>query len=92
MAGQNQGSWQDAGFQRSYIIAPSFLYKPNDKFSLNVDAEIVGSKGNSNGGNFIFVLSPSMINGAIQGLLKQYQQTNPALTDQVIAGIMPPGA
>lgn len=82
-AGQNQDSWQEAGFQRSYIIAPSFLYKPDDRFSLNVDAEIVGSRGNSNGGNFMFVLTPTLINNAISGLLA-LQGYNP----QQIAGVM----
>lgn len=71
VAGQNQDSWQDQGFQRSYIIAPSLLYKPNNKFTLNVDAEIVGSKGNSNGGNFMFVLPPSTLNNALGGMLLQ---------------------
>lgn len=71
VAGQNQDSWQDAGFQRSYIIAPSILYKPNNTFTLNVDAEIVGSEGNSNGGNFMFVLAPSTINSALSGMLLQ---------------------
>ncbi|UYQ91146.1 TonB-dependent receptor [Chitinophaga horti] len=83
VAGQNQDSWQDAGFQQSYIIAPSFLYKPNDKFTLNVDAEIVGSKGNSNGGNFMFVLAPSQINGALAGVLAAQ-----GLNQQQIAGIL----
>ncbi|MBZ4191886.1 TonB-dependent receptor [Niabella beijingensis] len=71
VAGQKQDSWQDAGFQQSYIIAPSFIYRPNDRFTLNADAEIVGSKGNSNGGNFMFILPPSTINGAISGMLAQ---------------------
>ncbi|WP_295121245.1 TonB-dependent receptor, partial [uncultured Chitinophaga sp.] len=83
IAGQNQDSWQDAGFQRSYIIAPSFIYKPNERFTLNVDAEIVGSKGNSNGGNFMFVLAPSTVNGALSGVLLQQ-----GLTEQQVAGIM----
>ncbi|WP_018628304.1 TonB-dependent receptor [Niabella aurantiaca] len=71
VAGQNQDSWQDAGFQQSYIIAPSFIYRPNDRFTLNADAEIAGSKGNSNGGNFMFILPPSTINGALAGMLTQ---------------------
>ncbi len=83
VAGQNQDSWQDAGFQRSYIIAPSFLYKPNNRFSLNLDAEIVGTKGNSNGGNFMFVLDPGTINGALSGLLLQK-----GLNEQQVAAIM----
>jgi len=83
VAGQNQDSWQDAGFQRSYVIAPSFLYKPNDRLTVNVDAEFVGSKGNSNGGNFMFVLAPSTINSAISGLLLQQ-----GLTPQQVEAVM----
>lgn len=69
VAGQNQDSWQDAGFQQNYIIAPSFIYKPNDRFTLNADAEIAGSKGNSNGGNFMFILPPSTINALLGSML-----------------------
>lgn len=83
IAGQNQDSWQDAGFQRSYIIAPSFIYKPNDRFTLHADAEIVGSKGNSNGGNFVFVLTPSTVNGSLSSLLLQQ-----GLTQQQVTAIM----
>lgn len=82
MAGQNQDSWQDAGFQRSYIIAPSFLYKPNDKLTISFDAEIVGSKGNSNGGNFTFVLSPSMVNGPLSQLIGSYVGRIPGFNQQ----------
>lgn len=83
VAGQNQDSWQDAGFQQSYIIAPSLLYKPNDRFTLHLDGEMVGSKGNSNGGNFMFVLNPGTINSAISGLLQQQ-----GLPEQMVAAIM----
>lgn len=83
VAGQNQDSWQDAGFQRSYIIAPSLLFRPNNRFSLNIDAEIVGSKGNSNGGNFMFVVAPGTINSALSGLLLQQ-----GLSEQQVGAIM----
>ncbi|WP_276483491.1 TonB-dependent receptor [Paraflavitalea pollutisoli] len=83
VAGQNQDSWQDAGFQRSYIIAPSILYKPNNKLSVNVDAEIVGSKGNGNGGNFLFVLTPSMVNGPLRQMLGQ--MLPPAQVDAIMS-------
>ncbi len=82
-AGQNQDSWQDAGFQKSYIIAPSVLYKPNSRLTVNIDAEIVGSKGNSNGGNFMFIVPPSTINGALSGLLLQQ-----GLTPDQVAAVM----
>lgn len=71
VGGQNQDSWQDAGFQQTYLIAPSFLYKPNRRFTLHLDGEIVGSKGNSNGGNFMFILTPGTINGSLSGFLLQ---------------------
>lgn len=77
IAGQNQDSWQDAGFQKSYIIAPSVIYQPNQKFTLNIDAEIVGSRGNSNGGNFMFILPPGTINAALYGLLLQSGMSAP---------------
>lgn len=83
VAAQNQDSWQDAGFQRSYIIAPSLLFKPNSRFSLSIDAEIVGSKGNSNGGNFMFVLAPGIINSALGGLLLQQ-----GLSEEQVGAIM----
>ncbi|ANH82095.1 TonB-dependent receptor [Niabella ginsenosidivorans] len=76
VAGQNQDSWQDAGFQKSYIIAPSFVYRPNDRFTLNADAEIVGTKGNSNGGNFMFILTPSMINGPLSSMISAMYPNN----------------
>ena len=61
-AGQNQDSWQDQGFMKSFIIAPSLLYQPNDKLSISVEAEILQSKGNSNGGSHVFLLTPTFIN------------------------------
>lgn len=85
VAGQNQDSWQDAGFQKSYIIAPSFVYKPNDRFTLNADAEIVGSSGNSNGGNFMFILTPSMVNGGLNGLLSTLYPNNPEAVNAIMA-------
>lgn len=85
VAGQNQDSWQDAGFQKSYIIAPAFLYKPNDRFTLNADAEIVGSAGNSNGGNFMFILTPSMINGSLAAMLSQRYPNDPGTVSAIMA-------
>ncbi|WP_316833263.1 TonB-dependent siderophore receptor [Pedobacter aquatilis] len=43
----SERSFQDAGFNKSYLIAPSFLYKVNDRLTLMIDAEISGSKGTS---------------------------------------------
>lgn len=71
-ATKNQDSWQDRGFMKIYNIAPSFVYKPNDRFTLNIDAEISQSKGNSNGGNFIFFLNPSTINAGLSASLGSF--------------------
>ncbi len=83
MAWQQQNSWQDAGFQKNYNISPSFTFKPNDLLRITIDAELTGSKGNSNGGNFIFFLPPSSINQQITGLLSQQ-----GLPPETIAAIM----
>ncbi|WP_037498259.1 TonB-dependent receptor [Sphingobacterium deserti] len=40
----NNGTFQDAGFKRSFFIAPSLLYKPNEKLDILFDAEIYDSK------------------------------------------------
>ncbi len=62
LAAKKQNSWQDVGSMNTYNFAPSFLYKPNDRFELAVDAEFMMSKGNSNGGNFTFFLAPHFVN------------------------------
>lgn len=36
----SQGSFMSSGFERNYLIAPSFTYKVNDRLSFNVDAEL----------------------------------------------------
>ncbi|WP_243835996.1 TonB-dependent receptor [Sphingobacterium paludis] len=41
----NNGTFQDAGFKRSFFIAPSLLYKANEKLDILFDAEIYDSKG-----------------------------------------------
>ncbi len=38
-------SFQDAGFDRRFVFAPSFSYKVNDKLSFLFDAEIVHGRG-----------------------------------------------
>jgi iron complex outermembrane receptor protein len=37
----NEGSFQDAGFKKSYFIAPSLLYQVNDKLTFSFLAEIL---------------------------------------------------
>lgn len=43
----SERSFQDAGFAKSYLIAPSFSYAINDRLTLLIDAEISGSKATS---------------------------------------------
>lgn len=38
-ASHNEGSFQDAGLQSSWIVDPSFSYKVNDKLTFSLDAE-----------------------------------------------------
>lgn len=40
-----QNSFQDAGFRRSFFIAPSLEYRANERLTLNLDAEIYQYKG-----------------------------------------------
>ncbi|MFD2966769.1 TonB-dependent receptor [Sphingobacterium bambusae] len=41
----HNGTFQDAGFKQSFFIAPSLLYKPNEKLNIQLDAEIYRSEG-----------------------------------------------
>lgn len=50
----NERSFQDAGFTRSYMVAPSFSYKVNDRLSILLDVEISNYNATSP-----FRLSPS---------------------------------
>ena len=68
-AGQSQESWQDQGVQNSYLVAPAISYQPNDRLSVSLEAEFLGSKGNSNGGSHVFFLTPSFINQSLSGAL-----------------------
>jgi iron complex outermembrane receptor protein len=43
----SERSFQDAGFAKSYLIAPSFSYAISDRLTLLIDAEISGSKATS---------------------------------------------
>ena len=42
-----EGSFQDNGFEKGYIIAPSLSYKVNDKLSFLFDAELYGGSNSS---------------------------------------------
>lgn len=40
-----ENSFQDAGFRKSSYIAPSLLYKPNERLSLHLNAELYNAEG-----------------------------------------------
>lgn len=42
-----EGSFQDNGYEKGYVIAPSLLYKVNDKLSFTVDAELYNGENTS---------------------------------------------
>ncbi|MCV2487560.1 TonB-dependent receptor [Flavobacterium sp. SH_e] len=43
----SERSFQDAGFNKSFFIAPSFSYEVNERLTLLIDAEFSASKGTS---------------------------------------------
>lgn len=43
----NERSFQDAGFSRSFMIAPSFSYAVNDRLTLSLDVEMAFNKATS---------------------------------------------
>jgi len=43
----SERSFQDAGFNRNFLIAPSFLYKASDRLTLMLDVELSGYKATS---------------------------------------------
>lgn len=43
----SERSFQDAGFNKSFFIAPSFSYQVNERLTLLIDAEFSASKGTS---------------------------------------------
>lgn len=46
IAYDDEGSFQDAGFTKRWLIAPSFSYQVNDRLSILLDAEIYAQKAN----------------------------------------------
>ena len=57
-----EGSFQDRGFNRTFAATPSLLYQPNEKLSVNVDAELYYGKGI--GKQILFFYFPSSALGA----------------------------
>ncbi|MFT3823136.1 MAG: TonB-dependent receptor [Chitinophagaceae bacterium] len=39
-----QGSWQDAGFKRSFFVAPSLSYQVNDKLNISLNTEFYNNE------------------------------------------------
>ncbi len=44
IAYQNQNSWQDAGFRKSFFIAPALEYRVNERLKINLNAELYTSE------------------------------------------------
>lgn len=44
VAYQNQNSWQDAGFRKSFFMAPALEYRVNEKLKINLNAELYTSE------------------------------------------------
>ncbi|QNN44997.1 TonB-dependent receptor [Pedobacter roseus] len=55
----SERSFQDAGFYKNYLIAPSFSYAVNDRLSLSLDVEMSGSKATS---PTRLVIAPTLVN------------------------------
>lgn len=52
----NQGSFQTEGFSRRYFLAPSLLWKPTNKLTVSLDAEL--SYGKNQGNPYLFFYYP----------------------------------
>jgi iron complex outermembrane receptor protein len=78
-AWQNQDSWQDVGNQKTYLLAPSYTFRPNEKLQIDLEAEFLGSDANSNGGSHVFFLTPSFINASISSFLSAQGLTEAAV-------------
>ncbi|WP_191967980.1 TonB-dependent receptor [Rhizosphaericola mali] len=52
----NQGSFQTEGFSKRYFVAPSLLYKPSEKLSISLDAEL--SYGKNQVSPYLFFYYP----------------------------------
>lgn len=47
MAYQSQNSWQDAGFRKSFFVAPAIEYRVNERLKINFNAELYTSESTS---------------------------------------------
>lgn len=45
-------TFQETGFQRNYFIAPSFMYKPDERLTFSLDAELYSNHGTNTGIGF----------------------------------------
>lgn len=69
-AWQNQDSWQDQGNQKTYLVAPAFRFKPNEKLIIDLEGEFTGSDASSTGGNYVFFPTPAFINSSLASALQ----------------------
>lgn len=44
VAYQNQNSWQDAGFRKSFFVAPALEYRVSERLKINLNAELYTSE------------------------------------------------
>ncbi|WP_236059504.1 TonB-dependent receptor [Chitinophaga rhizophila] len=64
----NEGSFQDAGFKKSFFFAPSLSYKVNDKLSFLINTEIYSAESTNammlflNRGRQLFARTPEELN------------------------------
>jgi iron complex outermembrane recepter protein len=59
---QNEGSFQDNGFAKSFMLAPSLYYQVNDRLSFSFDAELYSGENSSK--QMIFFYFPASALGA----------------------------
>ncbi|WP_374165272.1 TonB-dependent siderophore receptor [Arcticibacter sp. MXS-1] len=57
----HEGSFQNVGFSRNVAITPSLQYKPNDRLTVNLDAEFISGK--NIGKQIIFFNTPTSVLG-----------------------------
>lgn len=79
-------SFQDYGWNKSFVFAPSLTYKASDRLTFYADAEIINSQ-NSGGSQLIYFLTPSTITSSIKTLLKSMNM--PDATIQAIMATAP---
>ncbi|MFP9117116.1 TonB-dependent siderophore receptor [Flavobacterium sp. RNTU_13] len=70
----SEGSFQDAGFKKSFFVAPSIVYNVNDKLSFFVNTEIFNGRSTNTAMLFLDRFSPLHVNNIDQ--LKAFGYSN----------------